>query len=76
MYDLTGDDNPQQQGMGGGGFNMGGMGINIEDLMGGFGFGGGGFGGGQQRRGGQQRGGQRGGATYTFTFNGGDGMRF
>ena len=70
---MTGDDNPQQQGMGW--FNMGGMnmgGINIEDLMGGFG----GFnmGGGQRRGGGQQRGGQK--ATYTFSFNGGEGMRF
>ena len=72
---MTGDDNPQAQ-MGGGGFGHGGFGINMEDIMAGFGgFGGGGFGGhhGGQRGGRQQR---RGGATYTFTFGGGDGMRF
>ena len=82
---MTGEDNPQ--GMPGGGFQHGGfnggMGINIEDLMrgfGGFGMGGGfgepqGFGeqgrfGGQQRQGQQrQQGGRK--TTYSFSFGGG-----
>ncbi len=91
MYDMTGDDNPQ--GMPGGGFQGGfqgfpGAGINIEDLMrgfGGFGGMGGGFGeprgfGGQGRfqggAGGQQKGRRQ--QTYTFSFGGGmpGGMRF
>lgn len=67
-YDLTGDDEPQQQGFGGGG--SGDDFITIEDLMraGMFGgFGGGGFGG-------QQRGQRR--QQYTFSFGGGPGMHF
>ncbi len=47
--------------------NMGGgFGMNIQDLFAGMG----GMGG----MGGQRQGGQR--ATYTFTFGGGEGMRF
>lgn len=92
MYDLTGEDNPQgMPGAGHGGFHgfPGGAGINIEDLMRGFGMGGGfggpgaGAGGGrfhQQRR--QQSQGQgQGQRTYSFSFGGGgggmpNGMRF
>ena len=91
MYDMTGDDNPQAQqfqqgGFGGGGFpgGFGFGGINIEDLMrqGFFG----GHPGGQHGHhgrhghhhghpgGGQRR--QQGGHTYTFSFGGGDGVRF
>ena len=82
MYDMTGTDDPQaqqQQGFGGGGFGGGGFGG---------GFGGGGFGGldiedlmrqgffqqgGQQQRGG---GGGGGGQRHTFSFGGGEGIRF
>lgn len=84
---MTGEDNPQ--GMpGAGGFHpgfggFGGAGINIEDLMRGFGGGfGGGFGnGGRFHQGGGHPGGQRrqgGQRTYTFSFGGGGpgGMRF
>ena len=93
MYDMTGEDNPQgMPGAGHGGFHGfpgGGAGINIEDLMRGFGMGGGfggpGAGAGHQRFGGggrfhqqqrrQQSQGQR---TYSFSFGGGmpNGMRF
>lgn len=85
MYDMTGEDNPQ--GMPGGGFQQGGFhggfpggGIDIEDLM--RGFGGFGMGGGyreprgHQRQGRQQQGGRK--TTYSFSFGGGmpGGMRF
>lgn len=77
---MTGDDNPQaQQGYGGGfpggGFGFGDFGgINIEDLMR-QGFFHQGHPGGQQGRGGQGKR-QRGHTTYTFSFGGGDGIRF
>ncbi len=80
MYDMTGEDDPQQQqfqqggGFPGGFGGFGGGGINIEDLMRSGFFGGhpGGHPGGHQGgRQGQQR--QR---TYTFSFGGGNGMRF
>lgn len=87
IYDLTGDEDPQQQqfqqrggGFPGGGFGFpgGGFGgINIEDLMRGGFFGGhpGGHPGAGQRQ--QQQRQQRGGrATYSFSFGGGEGMRF
>ena len=89
---MTGEDNPQgMPGGGHGGFHgFPGGGINIEDLMrgfGGFGMGGGGFGGHQgfggggrfhQQRGGQQQRPGQGQRTYTFSFGGGmpGGMRF
>ena len=86
MYDLTGDDNPQaqqfQQGGFGGGFPGGGFGgINIEDLMRQGFFGGGGFPGGHQQQGhpgGQRRQQQQQqqGRQYTFSFGGGEGVRF
>lgn len=74
LYDLTGDDNPQQQQFQqGGGFPGGFGGINIEDLMRQGFFGGhpGGHHGGHP--GGQQRDRKQ---TYTFSFGGGNGMRF
>ena len=74
---MTGDDNPQaqQQGGAGWGFPGGGFGINIEDLIrsgafGGFGHPGAGHGG--QQQGGQRRRQQH----FSFSFGGGDGMRF
>jgi len=79
MYDMTGDDDPQaqqNQGFPGGGFGFPGGGINIEDLMrGGFFGGGGGFPGGGHHHQQHQEGGQR-QRTYTFSFGGGQGMRF
>ena len=75
MYDMTGTDDPQQAGMGGGfgggGFGGGfpgggGFGINMDDLFN-MGFGGGG---GRRQEGGRRQGGQR---TYTFSFGGGAG---
>ena len=92
IYDMTGEDDPQgqqfnQQHGFGGGFPGGGFGfegINIEDLMN-QGFFGGGHHGGHQQHGhhghhdhhGHQGGGRRQRqATYTFSFGGGDGMRF
>lgn len=86
IYDLTGDEDPQQQQFqqrgggfpGGFGFPGGGFGgINIEDLMRGGFFGGhpGGHPGAGQRQ--QQQRQQKGGrATYSFSFGGGEGMRF
>ena len=71
MYDMTGSDDPQQAGMGGGGF-PGGFGMNMDDLFN-MGFGGGGA------RGGRRQGGRAGGRTYTFSFGGGhpgQGFRF
>ena len=74
---MTGDDNPQAQQQGGGfpggGFGFPGGGINIEDLMRGgfFGHPGGHPGG---HHGGQGGGRKR--TTYSFSFGGGDGMRF
>lgn len=74
---MTGDDNPQaqQQGGPGWGFPNGGFGINIEDLIRSGAFGGfqqhghpGGQGG-QRRRQQQQQ-------HFSFSFGGGDGMRF
>lgn len=87
IFDMTGEDNPQgNPGFHhGGGFPGGGFGgINIEDLMRGFGgFGGAGFGGGGRFHQGGHPGGQRqqqqgGRKTYTFSFGGGGpgGMRF
>ena len=81
---MTGDEDPQQQqfqqrggGFPGGGFGFPGGGINIEDLMRGFG----GFQGGHQQQrhpGGRQQHQQRqpGGARYTFSFGGGEGVRY
>ena len=78
---MTGDENPnQQQFHNGGGFGhpggFGGFGINIEDLMRGgfFGHPGGHPGQGQRQQGQQRRGGGR--TTYTFSYGGGEGMRF
>lgn len=71
MYDMTGSDDPQQMGMGGG-FPGGGFGMGMEDILNmGFGGFGGGFGGSGGRRAGGR--GQRAGRTYTFTFGGGGG---
>ncbi len=75
MYDLTGDEDPnaQQQGANGfGGFGGGGFGINIQDLMRqGFG----GFGG-HPGQGGQKKQQQGRRTTYSFSYGGGNGMRF
>ncbi len=84
---MTGEDNPQGMPGGGHGFHgFPGGGINIEDIMRGFGgFGlGGGFGGGHQQHHGfggggrfhkqqqqQRRPGQGGQRTYSFSFGGG-----